>query len=354
MRNSLLVAALSLTAAALVGAAELPPPRGEGIVDPRAKIEHLFTRTAPIQGGLTEGPTVAPDGSIYFSDISVGTDKGQILRFDPKTRKTTVFAADSYKSNGLFFDSEGRLVACEGADYGGRCLSRWDVKTGKREVLVDRYQGKRFNAPNDLCIDRRGRIYFADPKYLGPEERELEHRAIYRFDPKSRQIVEITHNCEKPNGVALSPDDRTLYVVEHNNGTDRIDPNAPPPKAGAMRIYSFPLGTDGLINGPRRTLIDFGEEKSCDGMALDVKGNVYLALRSLRRPGILVIEPNGKEVGFIPTGPSQPDAKEPVGLPSNVEFGIGQESRMLYITIDKGLYRIPVKVEGYHIPYPSR
>ncbi len=352
MHRWLFAAGISLLAVSVVRAAgEVPPPRGAGIVDPQARLEHLFTRTAPIRGGLTEGPAVAPDGTVYFSDIPVGTDKGMILRFDPKTKKTTVFAADSRKSNGLYFDAQGRLVACEGADYGGRCLSRWNVRTGEREVLVDRYMGKRFNAPNDLCIDRKGRIYFADPKYLGHEERELEHRAIYRFDPKDRRLVEVTHDCEKPNGVALSPDDRTLYVVEHNNGSDRVEPNAPPPKPGAMRISAFPLGADGLVSGPRRTLVDFGDEKGCDGLALDVKGNIYLALRSLLRPGILVIDPNGKEVGFIPTGPTQPGAKEPVGVPSNVTFGIGPESKTLYVTIDKGLYRIPVKNPGYRIPW---
>src|SRR5688500_18423341 len=93
--------------------AELPPPTGSEIVDADARLELLFTRSAPIKGGLTEGPAAAPDGSIYFSDIPFGSDKGQILRFDPKTKKTTVFIEDSHKSNGLKFDSEGRLLACE-------------------------------------------------------------------------------------------------------------------------------------------------------------------------------------------------------------------------------------------------
>ena len=126
------------------------------IVSPDAKLELLFTRTAPINGGLTEGPTVAPDGSIYFSDIPFGKDKGMILRFDPKTKKTKVFTDDSHKSNGLKFDAKGFLIACEGSDEGGRCVSRWDVKSRKRTVIADRYKGKRFNAPNDLAIDSQG------------------------------------------------------------------------------------------------------------------------------------------------------------------------------------------------------
>src|SRR5438874_7581126 len=170
-----------------------PKPTGETIVAPDAKLELLFTREAPIKGGLTEGPAVAPDGSIYFSDIPFGKDKGQILRFDPKTKKTTVFAADSHKSNGLKFDAKGFLIACEGSDGGGRCVSRWDVKTGERTVVADRYMGKRFNACNDLCIDEKGRIYFTDPRYLGAEPRELEHRAVYRIDTDGT-VVEVTHD----------------------------------------------------------------------------------------------------------------------------------------------------------------
>jgi gluconolactonase len=342
-------AVLALLVASAATAADLPKPTGGAIVDPEAKLELLFTRSASIQGGLTEGCALAPDGSIYFSDIPLGADKGQILRFDPKTKKTTVFSDDSKKSNGLHFDARGRLLACEGSDQGGRALSAWDVKTARRTVLADKYKGKAFNAPNDLVIDRKGRVYFTDPRYLGDEPRELEHRAVYRFDGKD--VTEVTHDCEKPNGVALSPDDRVLYVADHNNGTDKIDPNAPKPMPGAMKIYAFALGNDGLVEGSRKVLYDFGTEAGCDGMCVDAKGNLYLTARSPKRPGVLVLNPEGKEIAFIPTGASQAGAKEPVGLPSNVCFGSGAESKTLYITVDKSLYRIPLKAEGYHIPF---
>jgi gluconolactonase len=341
---------LSLLSAGAAPAGELPKPSGDSIVSPDAKLELLFTRTAPIHGGLTEGPAVAPDGSIYFSDIPFGKDKGMILRFDPKTKKTTVFTDDSHKSNGLKFDAKGFLIACEGSDEGGRCVSRWDVKQRKRSVIAERYQGKRFNAPNDLVIDRRGRIYFTDPRYLGTEPRELEHRAVYRIGPGDR-VEEVTHALEKPNGIALSPDDRTLYVADHNNGTDRIDPSAPAPKPGAMKIYAFRLDTNGHVKGSGKVLIDFGTEAGCDGMTVDSKGNLYLAVRGLKRPGILVLDPDGKETGFIPTGPSQPGARQPKGIPSNCCFGIGPESKVLYVTVDASLYRIPLKVDGYHVPF---
>ncbi|MES2790020.1 MAG: SMP-30/gluconolactonase/LRE family protein [Planctomycetota bacterium] len=326
--------------------AELPKPTGESIVAPDAKLELLFTRSAKIKGGLTEGPTVAPDGSIYFSDIPVGEDKGMILRFDPKSKETTVFKTDSQKSNGLKFDSQGRLNACEGADFGGRSIVRYDIKTGTRTVLADKFEGKKFNSPNDLVIDRHDRVYFSDPKYLGPEKRELEHRAVYRVDPNG-SVTEITHEVEKPNGVALSPDGRTLYVADHNNGTDEIGVGEPP-KKGAMKVYVFPLGADGKVNGPRKVLYDFGTQNGCDGMTIDALGHVYLTSRGLKRPGVLVLNAEGKEVAFIPTGAPQPeDTAEPVGLPSNVTFGIGAEGKTLYITVDKSLYKIALKTEGF-------
>ena len=323
------------------------------IVPEGARLELLYTRSAPIKGGLTEGPAVAPDGSIYFTDIPEGTDAGLIVRFDPGTGKTSVFSADSGKANGLAFDAQGRLLACEGSDLGGRRVSRWDVKTGERTTLVDRFQGKRFNAPNDLCLDTAGRIYFTDPRYLGEEPRELEHRAVYRIGTDG-QVREITHEVEKPNGIAISPDQRALYVADTNNGSDRIVAGAAKPQRGAMRIYAFPLSVAGTVDGPRRTIIDFGDNDGCDGMTLDVRGNLYLTVRSARRPGVLVVDPAGKELAYIATGESQPDAAQPAGLPSNCEFGIGPEASTLYVTVDKSLYRIRLKIDGYHIPWAGR
>ncbi len=336
------VLVVSLSAGMMCVADDLPPPSGD-VFAPGTKLEKLFTRTAPIRGGLTEGPACAPDGSIYFSDIPMGADKGQILRFDPKTGQTTVFVDDSRKSNGLFFDANGYLIACEGADGGGKAVVRWSIKTRERRVLADRFMGKKFNAPNDLTIDRQGRIYFTDPQYVGGEPREIEHFAVYRVDPDG-QVHEITREVEKPNGIGLSPDQRTLYVVDHNE--------EPPPgsndrtKKGAMKLYAFPLNEAGFVSGGRKVLYDLGKENGFDGMALDEHGNLYLAQRSLSRPGILVLNPAGKEIGFFPTGPSQPGATQPVGLPSNCCFGAGEEKSTLYVTVDVGLYRIRTKHRG--------
>lgn len=334
-------------------AADIPPPRGEQIVAPDARLELLFTRTENISGGLTEGPAVAPDGSIYFSDIPMGPDKGMILRYDPKTNKTTIFSRDSGKSNGLIFDARGGLVSCEGADHGGRRVVRWDVKAGTRTVLAETFMGGRFNSPNDVCLDKHARIYFTDPRYVGAEPRELEHRAVYRIDHDG-QVVEVTHEVNKPNGIAISPDGRTLYVADHDNGTDRIDPTAPPPKQGVMKILAFSLDSQGNVAGAPRTLVDFGEDKGCDGMCVDAEGNVYLTARGERRPGVLVVNPQGKEIAHIPTGPADQhpaEGESPVGLPSNVEFGLGDEATTLYITVDTSLYRIKLKARGHHVQF---
>ncbi len=337
----------------LSAAEKIDPPTGSAIVGKNARLEKLFTRQVKSEGGLTEGPAVAPDGSIYFSDILRGTTKGMILRFDPKTKKTTVFAKNSHKSNGLIFNSKGELLACEGADYGGRGYAKWNIKTGKRTVIANRYRGKRFNAPNDICLDRQGRMYVTDPRYLGRESRELKYRAVYRINTDGT-VVEITHNVSKPNGIAISPDGKTLYLADHDNGTDAIDPDKAKPKPGPMKIYAFPLGNDGLINGPRKTIVDFGTEAGCDGMTVDSQGRIYLTARSPSRPGVKVITPAGKEIAFIPTGPKmqKPDKDHPpIGLPSNVEVGIGKEINVLYITVGVSLYRIRLKAKGYHVQY---
>jgi gluconolactonase len=272
-----------------------------------------------------------------------------ILRFDPNTKETTVFAKDSRKSNGLIFDAKGDLLACEGADFGGRCVARWDVKTGERTVVVDRFNGKRFNACNDLCVDAQGRIYFTDPRYLGDEPRELPSRAVYRIE-SSGSAVMVTEEVTKPNGIAISPDGKALYGADHDNGTDKIDPNSAAPKQGVMRIHAFDLTADGSTSN-RRTLVEFGEKKGCDGMCVDEQGNIYLTVRDASRPGVMVVNPEVQEIAFIPTGqPGQAQATA-VGLPSNVEFGIGRQANMLYVTVDTSLYRIRLKAKGHHVQY---
>ena len=319
------------------------------IVPEGSHLELLHTRQAKLNSGLAEGPAAAPDGSIYFTDMPFGKDNGMILHFDPKTKKTSVFTDNAGKSNGLAFDLDGNLLSCDGADGGGRCVRRWNLKTAKSEIIADRFQGKRFNSPNDLCVDKQGRVYFTDPRYSGTEPRELTTEAVYRIQ-KDGTVIEITHDVEKPNGLALSPDQKTLYVGDHNNGGNRLSANDPEPKRGAMKGYAFPLNADGKVSGSKKTLVDFGKENGCDGMRVDAQGNIYLACRSLAKPGIMVVAPSGKELAFIPTGPTNQSGvfDDWKGIPSNVEFGIGDDSNVLYVTIDKSLYSIRLKTHGFH------
>ena len=348
---SLLLIATTLTAA------EIPAPEGEKLVKKNARLELLFTRSAKIEGGLTEGPAVAPDGSIYFSDIPFGKDNGMIQRFDPGTGKTTVFSSNSGKSNGLIFDSRGFLLACEGAGFGGRQVSRTDVKSKKKTTLTNNYSGKKLNAPNDLCLDAEGRIYFTDPRYVGDETRELEHRAVYCIEPGGK-VFEVTHNISKPNGIAISPDGNMLFVADHDNGTDNIDPDAKvPPTPGDMKIYGWWLKDNGRVESQRFTIVDFNHYamKGCDGMTVDENGFLYLTVRDAARPGVMVIDPTrGKNIGYIPTGPIGQQQSTAVGLPSNVEFGIGKDRNLLYITVDTSLYRIRLKTQGWHVQYQGR
>ena len=163
-------------------------PKDNPIFAPDAALEQIFQRTAKLNSGLTEGPAVAPDGSIYFTDLPFGpANQTMIHRYDPRTGKVTLFTDKAGKANGLAFDAQGRLVACDGADGGGRCVARWNVETGQLTILADRFAGKHLNSPNDLCIDRRGRIYFTDPRYSGGERRELDARPSIESSSTARR-----------------------------------------------------------------------------------------------------------------------------------------------------------------------
>ena len=139
------------------------PAADPQFVAPGAKLEKLWSA-----GEFTEGPAEGPDGNIYFSDIG-----NRIMRFDPKTRETYVFRDPSGRSNGLKFDAQGRLLACEGANKGGNRRVSITEKDGTVRTLADKFEGKRFNSPNDLCLDSKGRVYFSYPRYVGKEPREL-------------------------------------------------------------------------------------------------------------------------------------------------------------------------------------
>ena len=313
-------------------------PSGDAsIVPPDAKLEELWN-----EGSFTEGVAAAHDGVMYFSDIPFVNDKpGRILKFDPQTEKITVHCADSGKSNGLFFDTKGRLIACCGAMGGKRAVV--EVRpTGRLVVMVDEFEGKRLNSPNDLVVHQNGSIYFSDPRYAGDEPVELDEMSVYRIDLDGslHQVTKSSmgrRNIEKPNGVHVSPDGRTLYIAENNNGSLDVTKQDPNTKRGRMTLSAFRIRPDGNL-GRKTVLVDFGDQAGVDGMTIDTQGNIYAAVRSEQRHGIIVYSPEGKELAYIPTQ----------DLPTNCCFGRDDDAHTLYITAGKGLYRIKLKSLGYH------
>jgi gluconolactonase len=300
---------LSLTMLALALSAE---PEMKDFVAPGAKLEKLWG-----EGEFTEGATPGPDGAIYFSDIG-----NRIMKFDPSTGKTTTFRDPSGRANGLKFDSDGRLIACEGANTGGNRRISITQPDGSVKTLADRWQGKRFNSPNDLTIDPKGRIYFTDPRYVGTEPREIDTESVYRIDP-DRSVTRIITDVTKPNGIAISPDGKTLYLAESNPGKD-----------AKPQFLAYPLHEDGSV-GAKRVLFDFGADRGIDGMAVAAAGTIAATAGQGKTSGVWFFTPEGKKVGFIPV-------PEDV---TNCCFA-GTDRKTLYVTAGKSLYRINVTIAG--------
>jgi gluconolactonase len=321
------------------GRTDLRPTGDTSVVGPDAQLETLF-----IGGVLTEGVAAAPDGTIYFSDFTPthisDMQAGHMYQYDPRTGKTVIFRSPSGMSIGTKFDAAGRMVVAAGADYGLRCIFRSDMQTGKSEILAGLYAGRPLNSPNDLAIDENGRIYFTDPRYMGHEPIDQPFQAVYRIDP-DRSVHRVLMDVGVPNGIAVSPDQRTLYVGSNDLGTTDWyrAPEDIPLKRGRMILAAYDLHPDGSAK-PRKVLVDYSPNDGPDGMVPDVDGNLYVAVRDVNRPGIRVYSPDGVELAYIPT----PD------LPTNVAFGRENEAATLYITSGGNLYRIRIKRVGYHLP----
>jgi len=186
------------------------------------------------------------------------------------------------------FDAEGRLISCEGAEFGPagrRRLVRTELKTGTIEVLTERFEGKRYNSPNDVVVDRQGRIWFTDPFY-GADRSALEmtDEAVYRRDPDGKVARVLTQpEIERPNGLAITPDDRTLYVIDSHTRP-----------GGNRKVWSFDVAGDGTLNS-QRLVFDFGRGRGGDGMRLDERGNLWIAA------GILLPRHDG-ESAEVPAG----------------------------------------------------
>ncbi len=310
------------------------PVNGDSsIVIPGSRVELVFDGAY-----FTEGPAVGPDGSVYFSDITItsttGMQAGHIWRFDPATGLTTIFRSPSGMANGIIFDLENRMIVAEGADFGGRRVTRTDLKTGRSEILAGLFNGKHFNAPNDLAIDEKGNIYFTDPRYLGHESIEQPVQGVYRIDPQGK-IKLIISDAGKPNGVVVSPDQKTLYVASLDTGSFGDLPEGMNAYKGRHALLAYNILDDGTVSF-REEVIDFSTGRGPDGMTIDVDGNLYLTQPN----GIGVFSPEGTQLAEIPV----PEVAR------NVTFGRGDTKTTLYITAGGSLFRIQVKKDGYHPP----
>ena len=284
---------------------------------------------------FAEGPTEDGSGNLFFSDQT----NNRIMRLGADGTLST-FRQPSNYANGLVFDAEWRLLACEGGDPSAGTpprVTRTDLETGRTEVLADGYEGKRFRAPNDITFDGRGRIYFTDKPAPGKAARadEVGAGGVYRIDPDGRlaRLLGGTET-EAPNGLVISPDDRVFYLVEAN-----------PAQRGARLIRAYDLRPDGTLAGAR-VFHNFYPGRSGDGMAVDVKGNVYVAAGLHRRrgtsetldtrPGVHVFSPGGALLSYIHV---------PEDTVTNCAFG-GPDLKTLYVTAGKTVFKVRTEVEG--------
>jgi len=283
----------------------------------------------PVAGpfSFTEGP-VWDGGGVVFSDIPAS----RILRYDIETGETAVHHEETGHANGLTMGPDGLLYAC-GQRFGR--VVRYEAD-GSRTVVADTFEGDSLNSPNDLTFDSDGGLWFTDPRYeQGPVEQqplELDHRSVYRVDPDDPStLTRVTHDTTNPNGLAFSPDGRTLYVAQTDYELG---------KPSELRAY--PVSDGGL--GEYEVLHDFGDAAGVDGMCLTEDGVIVAAAGSSHGgpgPSLYVFAPDGDVLERHPF---------PDRLPTNCAFG-GDDRSTLYMTAGSGcLYRIETDLVGLPVP----
>ncbi|MDB4341788.1 SMP-30/gluconolactonase/LRE family protein [bacterium] len=286
MRNPIiLLVALAWPSAG--GAAELVTPGAEPV---------------KLGGGFkfTEGPAVAANGDVYFSDIP----NNRIHKWSVADRKLSTFAEETNGANGLFFAKDGSLYACQGL---AKRVAAYKADGTDSSSLAKRYDGKKFNKPNDLWIDGKGGVYFSDPNYGNPEHtQDGEH--VY-YIPPSGEVIRVADGFKRPNGLVGTPDDSTLYIAD----------------IGDKKIYRYAIQSDGTLKN-RELFCKSGS----DGMTLDQHGNVYLTAGSVK-----VFDLKGGQIANLKFPES----------PANVVFG-GKDLKTLYVTARTSFYSLDMVVGG--------
>lgn len=296
-----LLAACAITLAA----DEKTPIPGIGPAGPITKLHTGFD--------FTEGPAADRHGNVYFSDIP----NEKIHKVDAKGQ-LSVFREKTGHANGLMVNGNGEVVACE---MDGRITATSsDGKTTR--TLADKYDGKRFNAPNDLVIARDGGIYFTDPAFRAPKPPPQGKTCVYYVSPDGK-VTRLIDDLPNPNGVILSPDEKTLYVIPSGQAEMMAYPVEGPGKLGKGRVFCTLKQAEGKKGG------------GGDGLTVDSKGNLYITSQL----GLQVFDPAGKLLGII-AFPEQP---------ANVTFG-GPNLKTLYVTARKSLYTVPMEITGHAFP----
>lgn len=272
----------------------------EEIIKSGAKLEKLADGFQ-----FTEGPTADKMGNVYFTD----QPNNRILVW-VQEKGLEVFMEPAGRSNGLAFDNQGNLWSC--ADEKNEL---WCISPEKEiEVIVDNYDGKLLNGPNDLWIDPSGGVYFTDPFYKrswwSHDEMPQEKQCVYYLKPDHKTIMLIESNLLQPNGIVGTPDGKKLFVADIKGN----------------KTWSYTINPDGTLSD--KTLFC---EMGSDGMTIDSQGNIYITGR-----GVTIFDNQGTRLGNIAV---------PENWTANVCFG-GSNLKYLYITASKGLYRISLKVKG--------
>lgn len=288
-------------------------------------------------GGVTEGQVW--DGEvIYFSHIPTS----RIMKYDPALRQITEVRSGTNHTNGLAYDTQGNLFGC---CSGGRSIVRFNMDN-TTTVISDRVDGIKLNTPNDLAVDRKGRIWFTNPWNTGnidpSENEELDNRSVLRADPQpdgSYNTTRVTFDTTMPNGILVSPDQQTLYVAESNSERIELD----------RELRAYPIKEDGSL-GSYVTLHTFGRDadavhRGIDGMCLDAEGNIVACAgweQGGPGPMIYVFSPTGRVIETHPISANRP---------TNCCFG-GRDMTTLYVTSTDGhFYQTETNRVGWAI-YP--